>query len=317
MQIDTNGEFNMFGDLEITQGAYNFTLYGIINKEFIIQEGSRISWLGDPYEATLDITALYRQNASLAPLVRNDAALNDPAIQRRYPTSVVMDLTGSMLAPEIDFSINIEEYPQGNIELETLVSSFKFRLDNDEQELNRQVFSLIILRTFSPENSFDTGGSGGLGRSVSELLSGQLSHYISQIDENLEVNLDLAGLDEQALNTFQLRLSYTFLDGRLRVTRDGAITNVSNEVNVASLAGDWTAEYLLTSDGSFRVKIFSRTNLNMANTALNNTATTTGLALMYTTSFDTLNELFDSIRGKRRREAIRKEEESEEENGDE
>jgi hypothetical protein len=301
----------MFGDIEITQGAYNFSLYGIINKEFIIQEGSRISWLGDPYEATLDIRALYRQNASLAPLVRNDALLNDPAVQRRYPTSVVLDLKGSMLSPEITFGINIEEYPQGNIELETLVSSFKFRLDNDEQELNRQVFSLIILRTFSPENSFDTGGGGGLGRSVSELLSGQLSHYISQIDENLEVNLDLAGLDEQALNTFQLRLSYTFMDGRLRVTRDGAVTNVSNEVNVASLAGDWTAEYLLTSDGAFRVKIFSRTNLNMAIAALNNTATTTGLALMYTTSFDTLDELFANLRRKSKANTARIEEEDE------
>ena len=311
MLIDTQGDFNMFGDIEITQGAYNFSLYGIINKEFIIQEGSRISWLGDPYEATLDIRALYRQNASLAPLVRNDALLNDPAVQRRYPTSVVLDLKGSMLSPEITFGINIEEYPQGNIELETLVSSFKFRLDNDEQELNRQVFSLIILRTFSPENSFDTGGGGGLGRSVSELLSGQLSHYISQIDENLEVNLDLAGLDEQALNTFQLRLSYTFMDGRLRVTRDGAVTNVSNEVNVASLAGDWTAEYLLTSDGAFRVKIFSRTNLNMAIAALNNTATTTGLALMYTTSFDTLDELFANLRRKSKANTARIEEEDE------
>ncbi len=313
LQIDTNGQFNMFGDYEITEGAYNFTLYGIINKEFIVEPGSKISWLGDPYEAILDIQASYRQMASLSPLIRNESALNDPAVQRRYPTRVTMDLTGSMLAPDIKFGIAIDEYPQGNIELETLVSSFKFRLENDEQELNRQVFSLIILRKFSPENSFDTGGGGGFGRSVSEFFSSQLSHYVSQIDENLEVNIDLAGLDEQALNTFQLRLSYTFLNGRLRITRDGAITNLSNEVDVTSLAGDWTAEYLLSADGAFRVKIFSRTNLNMASTALNNTATTTGISLMYTQSFDKLNELFSSIRGRNRREAIRRESLTEEE----
>lgn len=299
MVIDTQGEFNMFGDLEITEGAYNFSLYGLINKEFVVQPGSRISWLGDPYEAVLDIRALYRQTASLAPLVRNESSLADPAFQRRYPTSVVLALTGSMLAPDIKFSINIEDYPQGNIEIQTLVTSFKFRLENDEQELNRQVFSLILLRSFSPENSFDTGAGGGFGRSVSEFFSGQLSHYISQIDENLEVNIDLAGLDDQAFNTFQLRLSYTLLDGRFRITRDGAVTNLSNEVNVASLAGDLTAEYLLTSDGAFRVKIFSRTNLNMANAALNNAATTTGVSLMYTTSFDTLQDFFANLRRRR------------------
>ena len=45
----------MFGPFEFEQGGYNFTLYDIINKDFDIQRGSRISWFGDPYAATLDI----------------------------------------------------------------------------------------------------------------------------------------------------------------------------------------------------------------------------------------------------------------------
>jgi hypothetical protein len=298
LQIDTNGEFNMFGDYEITQGAYNFAMYGIISKEFIIEPGSRISWLGSPYEGILDIRASYRQLASLAPLARSESAQNDPAINRRYPTRVLMDLKGSMMAPDISFDIVIDDYPQNNIEVETLVSSFKFRIAADEQELNRQVFSLILLRTFTSENSFDTRGSS-VGKSVSELFSSQLSHYISQVDPNLEVSLDLTGFDEQAMNSFQLRLSYTFLNGRLRITRDGTLTNLSNQVDVSSLAGDWMAEYLLSSDGAFRVKVYSRTNLNTANAALTTNPTTTGISLLYTQSFDKLNEFFASLRRRR------------------
>ena len=48
LQIDSKGDFNMFGDYEIAEGGYNFTLYNIINKEFEIEPNSKISWIGDP-----------------------------------------------------------------------------------------------------------------------------------------------------------------------------------------------------------------------------------------------------------------------------
>ncbi|HYI76447.1 MAG TPA: translocation/assembly module TamB domain-containing protein, partial [Chryseolinea sp.] len=64
LQIDTKGEFNMFGPVEFTEGWYNFTLYDIINKEFEIQKGSRITWYGDPYQAVMQINATYNQLAS-------------------------------------------------------------------------------------------------------------------------------------------------------------------------------------------------------------------------------------------------------------
>ena len=71
LQIDTKGEFNMFGPFEFTEGWYNFTLYDIINKEFEIKKGSRITWLGDPYQAMMDIDASYNQLASLYPIIIN------------------------------------------------------------------------------------------------------------------------------------------------------------------------------------------------------------------------------------------------------
>ncbi|MGE0590051.1 MAG: translocation/assembly module TamB domain-containing protein, partial [Cyclobacteriaceae bacterium] len=69
LQLDTKGDFFMFGAVEFTQGAYNFTLYDIINKEFDIEPGSRITWYGNPYEGIMDINASYRQMASLIPLL--------------------------------------------------------------------------------------------------------------------------------------------------------------------------------------------------------------------------------------------------------
>lgn len=306
LQIDTKGDFNMFGDYEIVEGGYNFTLYNIINKEFAIEPGSKISWVGDPYEAILDIQANYRQLASLTPiysrlLTEEDINAN-PELNRKYPAKVILDIQGNLMYPEIDFDIEVEDYPKNavynGVSIETQMTAFKNRLATDEQELKRQVFSLIILKRFSEENAFNVGGS--VEKSVSEFISNQISYWITQFDENLVVDVDLGSLDDEAFNTFQLRMSYSFLDGRLRVTRDGGFSDQTSGANVASVLGDWSVEYLLSSDGKLRAKIYNKTNYNTLNPNQQSSSISAGFSLMHTESFDQIRDIFKKARDKNR-----------------
>jgi len=311
LQVDTKGEFSMFGPFEFTEGWYNFTLYDIINKEFEIKKGSRITWLGDPYQAIMDIDASYNQLASISPIITNPTLVNDPQLKRKYPVKVLLALDGPMLSPAINFDITAQNLPQNivtengtpvNLDLE--FTAFKNRLD--EQELKRQVFSLIILRRFSPPESFNTSGS--VVSSLSELLSNQLSYWMSQVDENLEIDVDIAAMDQESYNTFQLRFSYTFMNGRLRVTGDGTFNNTSSQPTTtgnspSTVAGDWTVDYKLTADGKLRVKMYSRTNVNPILTSVNSqTAMTTGASIIHTQSFDELKDLFRSSRNQNKKE---------------
>ncbi|MCU0419401.1 MAG: translocation/assembly module TamB [Cyclobacteriaceae bacterium] len=306
LQLDTKGEFNMFGVYEFERGFYNFTLYDIINKEFLINKGSRITWYGSPYTGTLDLDASYRQLASLSPILTDQTLAGASAVRRKYPVEVLLTLDGPMLSPQINFDIAAKDLPDNlvaedgrSIRLQFEFNAFKARLD--EQELKRQVFSLIVLRRFSPPDAFATSGS--LYNSVSELLSNQLSYWLTQVDSNLEIDLDLGTLDQESFNTFQLRLSYSFFNGRLRVTRDGTFTNQSNRSDVASLAGDWTVDYSLTADGKFKVKMYSRSNFNQVVSTLGNqNAVTTGVSLSHTQSFNRISDLWRSARERRRRE---------------
>jgi hypothetical protein len=309
LQLDTRGEFNMFGPFTFEQGGYNFTLYDIINKEFDIQKGSRITWFGDPYEGTLDISANYNQLASFGPILSNQSLSTLPQLRRKYPVTVLLELDGPMLSPDIEFDIVARDLPQSivvegqpPVRLEFDFQAFKNKLD--EQELKRQVFSLVVLRRFSPPESFNTSGS--IVNSVSELLSNQLSNWISQVDENLEIDVDLSTLDEEAYNTFQLRLSYTFMNGRLRVTRDGTFygnqdnTNLSSNQSLSSIAGDWTVDYLLTADGKLKVKMYNRTNINpILNTLGSQNSVTTGVSISHTQSFNELKDIWRSARTRR------------------
>lgn len=206
------------------------------------------------------------------------------------------------MSPNIEFDIQVRDYPENinvsgqTYSLGSLVSSFENKIHTDEQELKRQVFSLLILRNFSSQNQLVTGGSFAIN-SVSEFLSNQLSYWITQVDENLDIDVDLGELDQEGFATFQVRLSYTFLDGRLRITRDGGFTDSQNNANLGSIAGDWTVEYSLTPEGKFRVKMYNRNNTSSTTQALSQQSTfTAGISLIHTQSFNEIKDIFNKSR---------------------
>ncbi|EPA00535.1 hypothetical protein A33Q_0008 [Indibacter alkaliphilus LW1] len=294
--IDTQGNFTMQGNYEITEARYNFSLYNVIRREFVIEPGGRISWYGDPYEGVMDLRAYYQESVSLQNLqnVQNQG-LEDPQMRRRWPLRVIMDLKGNLLSPDITFNFDFAEFPsEGNIQ--TYISAFQNRIANDEQEKNRQVFSVIMMRSLSPEGQF-SGVSNIATSNLSQLLSSQLNSFIAQVDQNLEVDIDLANLDQTALETFQLRVAYTFLDGRLRVTRDGGFTDLQGNADLNSIAGDWQAEYLLTEDGRYRMRIYNRNNFNtFTSLSLARNVATYGVSVSQNLSFNTFGELWNKIK---------------------
>lgn len=309
LEIDTRGDFNMFGYYEIEEGSYNFTLLNVVNKEFNIKPGGRISWAGDPYQGELDLTGTYSQNVSLRPIMvsADSIFLSSPQSARRSPVNVNLDLTGPILSPAFEFGIDISDPPifQG-YDFNNDLLAFQNRIQNDQDELNRQVFSLIVLRQFS-----QSGGniSQPAGRNLSELFTNQLSTYLSSVDDNLEINFDLSGLSPEALADLQLRLSYSFLEGRLRVTREGGFTNATNETSARSIIGDWTVEYTLTQDGRLKAKMFNRNNANVFQPGARST-NTTGVSILYTKSFDEFTEFLAREERKNQKQEKRNSEDS-------
>jgi len=301
LAIDTRGEFNMYGQVEIVRGAYNFTLQGLVNKEFVVQPGGIITWNGDPLDGQMNVSATYTQRTSLAPIFLTNSGLGTSAAV--VPVTAVMNLTGPLLLPAIKLALEFDDAPSS---LQNELASFIALLRNDEQELNRQVFSLLVFRTLSPinSNSFSgislTGQGNAVQNSLGQIISSQLGLLTSQIDQNLEIDFNINGLTADQLQALQVRLSYSFMGGRLRLTREGGISN-SNTANInpqtglpytqTSLIGDFSLEYFLRSDGKFRAKLRYET------TPRDNIVTTVnqpraGISLLHTKEFNNLSELF-------------------------
>ncbi|WP_439488282.1 translocation/assembly module TamB domain-containing protein [Algoriphagus sp.] len=304
MNVDTQGNFTLNGTYEITEGMYNFSLYNVVKKQFSIKPGGRITWYGDPYSGLMDISAEYTESVSLQPLLVNTVSSDNQnaTANRRYPVKVLLNMDGQLLSPNISFGFDFSEFPPSG-DTQTTISSFQNKIANDEQEMNRQVFSIIMTRSFSPEGQFS--GVSTISSSLGQLLSSQLNSFLGQVDKNLEVDLDVATLDQNALETFQLSVAYTFLDGRLRVSRDGGFTNNQGNANASSIIGDWQAEYMLTEDGVYRMRVFNRNNFNtFTSLSLSENVATYGVALSQSVSFNSFSELFNKITRKKKEKLI-------------
>ena len=298
LNIDTRGDFNMYGQVEIVRGAYNFTLQGLVNKEFVVRPGGIISWNGDPLAGEMNVTATYTQRTSLAPVLGGSS--NSAAV---VPVTAVMNLTGPLLLPAIKLGLEFNDAPgtlQGDL------ASFTTALRNDEQELNRQVFSLLVFKQLAPVGAFTQlsirGQDNTVQNSLGQVLSTQLGLLTSQIDQNLEIDFNINGLTASQLQALQVRLSYSLLGGRLRVTREGGFTSnaglaasgntsstLANSSGQASLLGDLSLEYYLRPDGKFRAKLRYETTPRDLETINQPRA---GLSLLHTEQFDSFGELF-------------------------
>ena len=104
--FNTGGDFSMFGNYTIDKGNYSFTIPNYFNpKFFTLNPGGTIVWNGDPYDARINISAIYTTRAALIDLFGSSAQSLTSEQQKeaaeRQRVDLYMNLTGSLLHPNI------------------------------------------------------------------------------------------------------------------------------------------------------------------------------------------------------------------------
>lgn len=152
MSVSQAGDFRMLGQVELVDGDYLFTLRNVVNKRFEVVPGGRISWYGDPFDATLDVQAMYRVRAPLYDIMFE----KNEAYKKRVPVDVVMHLREKLLNLENGFEVRL---PSVDDNIRTQVNSVL----STEQELNKQVFALIVLNRLTATELFHRCGFAVVG----------------------------------------------------------------------------------------------------------------------------------------------------------
>lgn len=305
--IDESGKTSLTGRYEFTEGKYQMN-FNLIKREFDIKKGSYILWTGEPTTADINITAVYKSETAPIDLVDNQIADLSPEVRntfkQRIPFETELKMNGELLKPVITFDIVL---PEGNNSVSTdIINTTQAKLaDLREQpdELNKQVFALLLLNRFIGENPFasESGGTtaAGLAReSASKILSQQLNNLAGDLISGVELNFDLQSSEDyttgQKENKTDLNvgLSKKLLNDRLKVTVGSSFglegpQQANQESN--NIAGDLALDYQLTKDGRYKVRAY---RLNKYQVALQGQVVETGVAFIITIDYNKFRELF-------------------------
>ncbi|MFH2094524.1 MAG: translocation/assembly module TamB domain-containing protein [Bacteroidota bacterium] len=278
MEINTLGTFAMKGEYVIEEGDYLFTLQNVINKKFDVEKGGYIKWNGDPYNGVMDISAIYRLKTSLYDLTL------DTGNTSRVPVECYLHMTGNLLTPDINFNIQI---PTGSEEAGNLIEKMT------EDEVNKQVLSLLVLNRFytppslTGANPTDEQRTSAVGVTSSELLSNQLSHWLSQISNDFDVGVKYRPGDELTSDELEVALSTQLLNDRVSI--NGNVGMGGQYSNASGIVGDVVVDVKINKSGKMRVKGFNKANNNII---YEESPYTQGLGLFYREEFDTVGELW-------------------------
>jgi len=281
IEVYPDGDFSMKGELEIKSGDYLFTLQNIINKRFVIQEGGIISWDGDPLDGKLNLKAAYKLKAPLYDIMVGIDTSD--VYKRRTDVLCLMNMSGSLMNPDIKFSI---EVPNADEKAKTRVASLS------DDEINKQVLTLLVLNRFYTPDDMQMGGdnrsSNLAGVTSFELLSNQLSNWLSQISDDFDVGVNYRPGDEITSQELEVALSTQILNDRVLI--NGNVGVGEHENTSSDIVGDVEVQVKINKSGNLRVKGFTRAN-SQSQLEFDYGPYTQGVGIFYTESFNTIRGL--------------------------
>lgn len=282
MEIDTRGKFNMYGDYTINSGDYLFTLQNVINKHFAVEQGSKISWNGSPYDAQIDLAAIYSLRTTPYNLVASTGDTSD-YYKQRMPVDVYLKMKGALQNPDLSFDVDLPSLPESDLANQLLTPTAM-----NSRDLNKQVFSLLLVNSFAPQEGFSTEGLSNT--TGFEVLSNQFSNWASQYFENIDIGVNYRqGNQETTADQAELTLTTELFNNRVLVEVNGRVQgdNPGQENEASNVAGEFNVEYKISESekSSLRARVFNEAN-NYNAVNLNQSPYTQGAGIFYRKEFD-------------------------------
>ena len=289
MEINTVGKFKMYGDYTVEQGKYLFTLRNVINKQFKVEKGGTIQWNGDPKDAVINLKAIYSLKTSLYNLLIND---NNAELKNRIPIDCQIFMTNKLMRPDLRFDIYL---PVADEETRSKVANAISTSD----EMTKQFLALLVINNFmvdpnrtTSSSTLSTTGLGlaSAGVTGSELLSDQLSNWLSQMSKDVDIGFNYRPDNQISGEEYEVALSTQLLNDRVTIhtNLDYIGNHPTTTTNTNNIVGDADVGIKLNQSGKLNLKVFNRSN----NIMLYDIAPyTQGIGLSYKEEFNNFSEL--------------------------
>jgi hypothetical protein len=289
------GAFNMFGTYTVDHGTYGITIQNIIKKNFTFNRGGTIVFGGNPYDAALNLQAVYTVNG----VSLSDLNIGNSFTNNTIRVNCLMNIGGQPNAPQVDFDL---EMPTVNADEQQMVRS----VINGQQEMNQQVVYLLgIGRFYNQGANNSTSGerpdqtSLAMQSFLSGTLSTQINSLLSQFikNDNWNFGANISTGNEGWHNAeYEGIINGRMLNNRLLFNGQFGYRDNATQAN-PSFIGDFDVQYLLYPNGNLALKVYNQTNDRyFTKSSLN----TQGIGLIMKKDFNGIRDLFSSKKRKRK-----------------
>ena len=314
--VNAAGDISVLGRYEVTEGEYSLT-YQVLKRQFQLQKGGYINFTGDPLKADINMTAVYKVSVPPGDLIGSETtSIDATSLKRKLPFEVDLTISDNLALPKLSFDIRLPEVENNSAsqdsDLGTTIETKLKTLRQDPAQINKQVFALLILSRFLPENSsdfFSGSDNGGLNTqaeniarsSVSKLISDQLGRLASGVLKGFDVDFNLlsqagssntGGTTNGSRTDLNVGLSRSFLAGRVTVAV-GKNFVLDNSANAAVPSQDQvfdniSANYNVTRDGRYVLRAYRK---NDYQAVLDGYIIETGVGFIITMDYNTLADI--------------------------
>ncbi|MBR4392100.1 MAG: translocation/assembly module TamB domain-containing protein [Bacteroidales bacterium] len=270
---------SLIGEYVINEGSLSFNIQDIIRRNFSLEQGSSISWTGDPVNGTINATGVYSTKASLSSLGLVDTTSMSSS---NVKVECLVHLKNKLMNPDISFGIRL---PNASEDMQQAV--FNVIDTTNQSTVFTQIIYLLAFNSFNFGGNLDNYG----------LLTSQLNDWISKFTNDLDINVNYKPGSDLSNEEMTVAMRKQLFDDRLTIeTNFGVIiptaTYSSNSTNIV---GDVNFDYKITKDGRFSAQVFNRSNYNSIYyqyTYYKMAPYTQGIGLSYSKSFDKFRDLF-------------------------
>jgi hypothetical protein len=282
MDMTPTTGFQLSGTYAIQKGSFHFQMKNLMRLDFIIQNGSRITWSGDPANAMISMKAIYKTRVPMENITSDEQMKS-----QRVAVECIIRLSGELANPELSFGMNL---PNAEESVKSVVYA---AIDTtNAAEMNQQMFNILVFNQFQ-SNKSGSDYNINVGTTSMSILTNQFNSFLSQISRNVNVGVNYRRASNTTGQEIDLAVSTQLFNERLLIDGLFGVNSMnpsSTAQNASTIVGDINLEYILSDNRRWRVRAFNRTNT--VSTLENNAPYTQGVGISYQRDFRYWGELF-------------------------
>ena len=281
MTYTSDDGLNVTGTYAMNEGELKYELPIIPLKTFTITDGSKVTWSGDVFDPTLEITAIERITTSVN---MDDGGMQPVAFD------VGVKLSNTLSNMGLTFTISAPENAVVQDQLNSL----------DAETLNKYAVTMLITGTY-------IGNTKGMtvSNALSSFLDAKINDLAGSAMKSVSVNVGINDAENAETGSryknYSFSLKKRFLNDRLTVVIGGEVNSGDHPTTNDSFINNVSLEWKISEDGNRYLRLFYDKNYE---SLLEGEIIETGIGYVYKKKLQNLRELFTFKKKGKKKEPV-------------